>query len=255
MAMNLWRSRVITFTVVGALSQACSKDEPTVVAPAPPPSPITPPPGAPTLPPLPGGVPPVAGPITPMCTTLGDRVVTRDQGFEVYAAIDAAAYPQHVITGVGGRVQDNDLKGLVIRTKALQLNGSLSATGSVDVVVGDLGPNALGEVFVELPPDFILVGFGMSPDSGGDDLAYLSLRGVRLGVNGVVNGSVVCGKAKDQPLICQSQLFPPPDLLNNYDEFPGVAGAPITGLGARVTDEEMNGFKVETSIFRVRNCQ
>jgi hypothetical protein len=225
-----------------------SQDLTTPPAPVPQPNPTDTPPNPPRVPP----VPPVPPAPAARCFELGPRSVVRNDQVELYVSIDAAAYPRHVISGLGARFRDSDVVTLFIRTRELLRSGQLDMSDHVDVVAGDANPNSEGEVFFELGQHQFLNGVGMAPDHNGDDLAFLLQRAGQLRSDGTVAGTR-CGASKGAPMLCAPTLLPPPN-LGGYDEHMGLVRSAITGFGARVSDDEMNGFKVESAPINTIEC-
>jgi hypothetical protein len=149
------------------------------------------------------------------------RIVIFDDATE--AAIDAP--PGSVITGIGLRVNSDDVPTLRVRLQPVVANGSLGAAKEVRAG-GDAQADL--EVNVDLPPCFVLVGVGARSNS--DDAKTFHVWGAPLLANGSLGAP---------------QLFVDGSQPNEgvEVEYVAPAGRALTGVGFRVNSDDFVGMR------------
>jgi hypothetical protein len=188
------------------------------------------------------------------CYDLDDPFVARNDTVELEIAVDAVANPDHVITGIGAHFRDNNVAGLFIKSRELKRDGTLNMSSFAERSAGDISAGSRGELFVELPANYFVSGFGMSPNSRGTDIDFLLIRGARLSRFGGIDSIIECAAREGFGSVCASRVGVPGEYWGQYEEWQSVTFSPLVGFGARVSDEEMNGFKAVIAPALNVNC-
>jgi hypothetical protein len=180
--------------------------------------------------------------------------LARNDQVEVEIQIDSAANPRHVTTGIGAHFRDNNVAGLFLRSRELKPDGTLNMGSSTDRTSGEINPGTRGELFVELPAQYFVTGFGMSPNSRGTDIDFLLIRGAKLSRYGGIESVIECAAREGYGSICAPRIGVPNQYWGQYEEWQSASYSPLAGFGARVSDEEMNGFKAWILPVLTVNC-
>lgn len=160
----------------------------------------------------------------------GGRSVDSDDPTE--AAIDAPA--GSVITGVGLRVNSDDVVTLRARVQPVVGKGELGAPKEVRA-----GSDAQGklEVNVDLPPCFVLVGVGARSNS--DDAKTFHVWGAPLLASGKLGAAQLFTDGSEPKEKVEVEVVAP-------------AGRALTGVGFRVKDDDFLGLRAVTDAWTAK---
>jgi len=187
--------------------------------------------------------PPPLPPGQVRCFDLDEPFLARNDQVEVELQIDSVARPRHVATGLGAHFRENNVAGLFLRSRELKRDGTLNMSAAQDQVAGEINPGTRGELFVELPANYFVTGFGMSPNSRGTDVDFLLIRGAKLSRFGGIENMIECAAREGYGSVCAPRIGVPSQYWGQYEEWQSATFSPLAGFGARVSDEDMNGFK------------
>lgn len=159
-----------------------------------------------------------------LALALVNRQVIRDDAVE--AAVDVPA--GHVITGLGLRINSDDVKTLRVRSQALLSDGSLGA--AQEQRAGD-EPSGSLEADLDLPPCYVAV--GAATRSNDDNARTLVVWAAPMASNGSL-GAVEEFRAGSEPD------------AGVEIEYQSPVGRVLTGVGFRVDGDDMAGMRAVT---------
>ncbi|HVJ64568.1 MAG TPA: hypothetical protein VM901_04880 [Bdellovibrionota bacterium] len=188
------------------------------------------------------------------CVYLGAKT-ERDSG-SAEARIDLPTHAvllEHVIVGLGARLDKDSLVGLYVKTAKLNADGSISTSNIYNYKTGDLGTTTKGEIYVDLPAGYYLTGVGVASDEAGNNLAALKLYGAKTNVSAGQAGTVECLVDKEvQKCSVSSLSVSGKTYYSRYNEYRASFNTPVVTYGfalgsAKVTSRNIATKTITTS--------
>ncbi len=182
------------------------------------------------------------------CLKLDTPQVSRyDNGIQRWLdATQHSVLDQHVIVGLGLRVYDENVAGIYTRMSKMDSNtGTIDNTTSYSHKVGDLNPTARGEVYVEVPDDYYIYGFGVALDNFAEDATLIKVWGAKIDQSGNVNGRVQCLVDNSGNSGCASVANVSSQYQSSFRYHSGNERMPIVGLGMGVVNNRVSAFWIK----------
>lgn len=178
------------------------------------------------------------------CVYLGNKSILA--GNTVEARIDLGAYAylsRHVINGLGVRLQNDNLAGIYAKVSKLNADGSISTSDAYAYKTGDLGSTTKGEIYIDLPAGYFLIGVGLAPNSNGSNLEALRLFGAKVDATGAVTGTVQCYVDSTSRTCTASNVnLSGKSYWPRYLESRSANNAPLVTWGARITSATVGAY-------------
>jgi len=186
------------------------------------------------------------------CTELGSTSVVKSDP-EIERSIDLTKYSQlsgYVIIGVGFRILDSDVKAIYTKVARLLGSGEIDMNDTYTYRSGDLGNTGKGELYIQLPSNYMLYGVGMAVESTGQDLEIMKLYGARLdGTTGEITNTTECYFDRHGNSGCSNSTGTPS--AAGYNQYVGEPSRPLVGFGFGVKVNKVTAVwaKQQTLVF------
>lgn len=179
-----------------------------------------------------------------VCTSLGSSSTVKSYGTpEVAVNLDNySQFDDYAMVGMGARLASGNAVGLYVKLSRIEDDGSLDEDDSYAYKNGDLGGTTKGEIYIELPDDYMMYGFGLATESNGNDLQYIKIYGVKYDSDGYVSDTIQCAVSSSGSSGCSSSLSVSSSYSSRYKEYVGSTSKILRALGFATNDTTVNSL-------------
>jgi len=186
---------------------------------------------------------------TGSCVSLASPSVVSSSSINTYA--DMTNYSQlnsYVANGVGLRFYNGEAVGIYMHMVLLNSDGTLKNSDSYSLSVGSIATttSSMGQIYAQLPDDYLLYGIGVSSDSYGDIVQAIKLYGVKWDSGGS-STTIQCVADRYGNGSCASYVGLSGSDTNGYAEYVGPTNQTLRGIGVDVSNATVDGLWIKSA--------